>query len=36
MRFSDNEILKELSSVGMIIEQGIKEQEIILNLKSKF
>jgi very-short-patch-repair endonuclease len=33
VRFTDDEILKELSSVGIIIEQLILEQESILVLK---
>jgi len=35
IRFTDDEILKELSSVGIIIEQIILEQETLLNLKGK-
>lgn len=35
IRFTDDEILKEISSVGIIIEQTILEQETVLNIKSK-
>jgi very-short-patch-repair endonuclease len=35
IRFTDDEILKELSSVGIIIEQIILELENILNIKAK-
>jgi len=35
MRFTDEEILKELTSVGIIIEHGILEQENLLGLVKK-
>lgn len=35
IRFTDDEILKEISSVVIIIEQIILEQETVLNLKGK-
>ena len=33
IRFTDDEILKELSSVGIMIEQVIEEQEHILKIR---
>jgi very-short-patch-repair endonuclease len=35
IRFTDEEILKELTSVGIMVEQGILDQETLLGLVNK-